>query len=85
MIPMGVSKEEVFLGRVDQVDEAMCDISFSLSAIEWAANKRVDSATKRDLARVPISSIVVPPCSRCLVYKRSPSLHKGKFVVFSDS
>ena len=54
-------------GRVDQVDEAMCDIPFFLSAVEWAANRRVDLATKRDQTRVPISSNVVRPCSKCLI------------------
>ena len=64
---MGGSKEEGLPGRVDQVDEAMCDISFFLSAIEWAANRRVDSATKRDQTRMSISSKVVRPCSRCVI------------------
>ena len=52
-----------FYGRVDQVDETMCDIPVFLSVVEWAADRRVDSATKRDQARVPISSNVVRPCS----------------------
>ena len=64
---MGGSKEEGLPGRVDQVNEAMCDIPFFFSAIEWAANMRVDSATKRDQTRLSISSNVVRPCSRCLI------------------
>ena len=63
----------------------MCDIPVILSVVEWAANKKVDSATKRDQARLPISSNVVRPCSRCLIYKRSPSLRKGEFEGFSDT
>ena len=45
---MGGSTEEGFPGRVDQVDETMCDVAVFLSVGEWAANMRVDTATKRD-------------------------------------
>ena len=45
---MGGSTEEGFPGRVDQVNITMCDIPVFLSVVEWAANRRVDSATKRD-------------------------------------
>ena len=64
---MGGSKEEGLPGGVDQMDEAMCDISFFFSVIEWAANRRVDSTTERDQARVSFSSNAVRPCSRCLI------------------
>ena len=66
-ISMGGSKEEGLPGGVDQMDEAMCDISLFLNVIEWAANRSVDSATERDQTRVSISSNVVRPCSRCLI------------------
>ena len=46
-IPMGGSREDGFPGRVDQVDETMCDVPIFLSFGEWVANRRVGSATKR--------------------------------------
>ena len=77
-----VLRKRGFSGRVDQVNETMCDIPVFFNVVEWAANRRVDSATKRAHARVPISSNVVRPCSRCLIYKRSPSLRRGSLKGF---
>ena len=60
-IPMGGSTEEGFPGRVDQVDETVCEVPVFFSFGEWAADRRVD------WARVPISPNVVHPGRRCVI------------------
>ena len=82
---MGGSTEEGIPGGVDQVDETVSDIPVFLGTVERAASRWVDSATKRDQARLPLSSDVVRPCSRCPLYERSPSLRKGEFEGFSHT
>ena len=67
MILMGGFTEEGISGGMGQVDEAVCDVSIFFSPGKWAADRRVDSATERHQARVPISPNVVHTGRRCVV------------------
>ena len=59
--------KEGFPGGVDQVDEAVCDVPVFFNFGKRAADRRVDSVTKRYSARVPLSSNVVHPGRRCVI------------------
>ena len=80
----GPTKEGI-PGGVDQVDETVRNILVFLGTVERAAIRWVDSSTKRDQARLPLSSDAIRPCSRCPIYERSPSLRKGEIEGFSDT
>ena len=44
---MGGFTEEGFSEGMGQVDETVCDVSILFSPGQWAAYRRVDSATER--------------------------------------